>query len=47
MRRLRAMIVKEIWAVLRDPKARLVLVLPPLIQLFIFTFATTLEVRNV
>jgi ABC-2 type transport system permease protein len=47
MRRLRAMIVKEIWAVLRDPKSRVVLVVPPLLQLFIFTFATTLEVRNV
>jgi ABC-2 type transport system permease protein len=47
MRRLRAMIVKEIWAVLRDPKSRIVLVVPPLLQLFIFTFATTLEVRNV
>lgn len=47
MRRLRAMIVKEIWAVLRDPKSRLVLVIPPLLQLFIFTFSTTLEVRNV
>jgi ABC-2 type transport system permease protein len=47
MRRLRAMIVKEIWAVIRDPRARLVLVVPPLLQLFIFTFATTLEVKNV
>lgn len=46
MRRLRAMIVKEMWAVLRDPKSRIVLVVPPLLQLFIFTFATTLDVRN-
>jgi ABC-2 type transport system permease protein len=46
MRRLRAMIVKEIWAVLRDPKSRIVLVVPPLLQLFIFTFATTLDVKN-
>jgi ABC-2 type transport system permease protein len=45
--RLRAMIVKEIWALLRDPKSRIVLVVPPLIQLFIFTFATTLDVKNV
>src|SRR5688500_8239290 len=47
MRRLQAMIVKEMWALLRDPKSRLVLVVPPLLQLFIFTFATTLDVRNV
>lgn len=47
MRRLRAMIVKEIWALLRDPKSRIILIVPPLLQLFIFTFATTLDVRNV
>jgi ABC-2 type transport system permease protein len=47
MRRLMAMIVKESWALLRDPKSRIVLVLPPLLQLFIFTYATTLEVKNV
>lgn len=47
MQRLRAIIIKEIWSLLRDPKARIVLVLPPLIQLFIFTFATTLDVKNV
>ncbi|MBV9930061.1 MAG: ABC transporter permease [Alphaproteobacteria bacterium] len=46
MRRLRAMIVKEIWAVLRDPRTRIVLVVPPFLQLFIFAFATTLDVRN-
>ena len=45
--RLRAMIVKEIWALLRDRKSRIVLVLPPLIQLLIFTFATTMDVKNV
>lgn len=47
MQRLLAMIVKEAWALLRDPKSRVILVLPPLLQLFIFTFATTLDVRNV
>lgn len=47
MQRLVAMVVKEFWAVLRDPKARLVLVMPPLVQLFLFAFATTLDVKNV
>jgi len=46
-RRLLAMIVKETWAILRDPKSRFILVLPPLVQLFIFSFATTLDVKNV
>jgi ABC-2 type transport system permease protein len=44
--RLRAMIVKEFWAVLRDPRGRIVLFVPPLMQLFVFGLATTLEVRN-
>jgi ABC-2 type transport system permease protein len=47
MTRLWAMIVKEMWALLRDPGGRIVLVVPPLLQLFIFTYATTLDVRNV
>ncbi|MFZ5749224.1 MAG: ABC transporter permease [Pseudomonadota bacterium] len=47
LRRLWAMIVKEMWAVLRDPKARIVLVVPPLIQLFIFAYATTLDVKRI
>ena len=44
--RLAAIIVKELLAILRDPRARIILVLPPLVQLFILGFATTLEVKN-
>lgn len=44
--RVRAMIIKELWAILRDPKARIVLIVPPLLQLVVFAFATTLEVKN-
>src|SRR3546814_14793376 len=44
--RLRAMIVKEFWAILRDPRARTVLFLPPLVQLLVFSFASTLQVKN-
>lgn len=47
MQRLRAMVVKEIWALIRDPKARIMLVAPPLMQLMIFAFAVTLEVKNI
>ncbi|RIV91818.1 ABC transporter permease [Aurantiacibacter xanthus] len=47
MSALRAIAIKEIWALLRDPKARIVLVIPPLLQLVIFSFASTLEVKNV
>jgi ABC-2 type transport system permease protein len=46
-RRLQAQIVKELLSFLRDPKSRFVLVGPPLIQLLVFSFAATLEVRNI
>lgn len=45
--RLRAQMVKELLSTLRDPLSRLVVFAPPLLQLLIFAFATTLEVRNV
>jgi ABC-2 type transport system permease protein len=44
--RLRSIIVKELWAVLRDPRTRLILLVPPIVQLLIFGLATTLEVKN-
>lgn len=44
--RLRAQIAKEFLSILRDPRSRLIVFVPPLMQLLIFTFATTLEVRN-
>ncbi len=42
-----AMIIKELWAVLRDPRARITLILPPILQLVLFGLATTLEVKNI
>lgn len=45
--RLRALIIKELLAVLRDPRARLILIGPPIIQLLVFSYAATLEVKNV
>lgn len=38
---------KELLAVLKDRRSRFLLIGPPLIQLLIFSFAATLEVRNV
>ncbi|WP_137677409.1 MULTISPECIES: ABC transporter permease [Erythrobacteraceae] len=46
MERLKAIIVKEAWALLRDPRARITLFVPPLVQLLLFSFAATLEVKN-
>lgn len=45
--RLWAQIVKELRCVLRDPKSRFVLIVPPLAQLLVFSFAATLEVKNI
>ncbi len=45
--RVPALIVKELLTLFRDPKSRLVLVMPPLLQLVIFSFAATLEVKNI
>lgn len=45
--RVGAQIVKELLSVLRDPKSRFVLIAPPLVQLLIFAFAATLEVRSI
>jgi ABC-2 type transport system permease protein len=45
--RIRALIIKELLAAIKDKKARLVLILPPITQLCIFTFAATLDVQNV
>jgi ABC-2 type transport system permease protein len=45
--RIRALIVKELLAVWRDPKSRGILFGPPIIQMVIFTLATTQEVKNV
>lgn len=45
--RTKALIIKEILAVWRDKKSRIVLIGPPLIQLIILAHAATLEVRNI
>jgi ABC-2 type transport system permease protein len=44
--RLRSLIVKELLAALKDPKARVVLIVPPLLQALLFSFAITLEANN-
>ncbi len=44
--RLRAQIIKEFLSILRDPRARAILLGPPIMQLLIFSLAATLEVKN-
>lgn len=43
----RALIVKELLAVLKDPKSRMVLIVPPLIQLIVFGYAATFDLNRV
>lgn len=46
-RRTLSLIWKELLAVLLDRKSRISVILPPLVQLFIFAYAATLDVKNV
>ena len=41
------LIWKELLTVLKDRKVRMAILLPPIIQLVIFTFAATLDVKNI
>jgi len=45
--RLRAQFIKEVLSILRDPRSRMVVFVPPILQLLVFSFAATLEVRNI
>ena len=42
-----ALIIKELLAVLKDPKSRMVLVVPPLLQLVVFGYAATFDLNRV
>ncbi|VGO18568.1 ABC transporter permease [Pontiella sulfatireligans] len=44
---LKALIVKELLAVLKDKKSRLVLIAPPLIQLMVFGYAATFDMNHI
>lgn len=46
IRRLLTLIVKELQSLLRDPESRRVLIVPVILQLALFPFAMTLEVKN-
>ena len=46
-RHLWVLIVKEFLAVLRDPKSRIIIFAPPLIQLIIFANTLTMETQNI
>ena len=45
--RLKQMLIKEFIQVFRDKRTRFLLFVPPLIQMLIFGYAATYEIRNV
>lgn len=45
--RLRALIIKELLAVTRDRRSRFILIVPPVIQLILFSFSATFEVKRI
>lgn len=47
LRRVTALVLKEFLVILLDPKSRIVVIGPPLIQFFVFGYAATFDVTNV
>jgi ABC-2 type transport system permease protein len=45
--RIKQMIVKELIQVLRDKRTRFILIIPPIVQMLVFGYAATYEVRHV
>lgn len=45
--RIWSLIKKEFYTIWRDPKSRMLVIVPPLLQLFIFSHAATMEVKNI
>jgi ABC-2 type transport system permease protein len=45
--RLKSMLVKEFIQALRNPRMRIILFLPPLIQLMVFGYAANTDIRNI
>ena len=44
---IQALVMKEFLAVLRDAKSRIVLIVPPIIQLLVFGYAVTFDLNHV
>lgn len=47
LKRIIALVKKEFLIIWRDPKSRMLIIIPPIMQLFIFAYAMTMEVRNI
>ncbi|BBO89213.1 ABC transporter permease [Desulfosarcina ovata] len=47
LRRILTLIIKELAMVMRDPKSRMVVIVPPIIQFFVFGYAATFDLTDV
>ena len=47
LRRILALVIKEFAIILKDPKSRVVIIGPPLLQFFVFGYAATYDLENV
>jgi ABC-2 type transport system permease protein len=47
LQRLQAMLVKEFIQLLRDPRMRIMLIVPPIMQLIVFGYAANTDLRNI
>ncbi|MGA6926167.1 MAG: ABC transporter permease [Desulfosarcina sp.] len=47
IRRIVALVIKEFLALLKDPRSRTVIVVPPLVQLIVFGYAATFDLNEV
>jgi len=47
LRRVLALVMKEFMVILRDPRSRFVVIVPPLLQFFVFGYAATFDVTRV
>ena len=47
LRRLTALILKELLTIMKDPKSRFVVIGPPIIQFFVFSYGATFDLENI
>jgi len=47
IRRIIALMIKEFLALLKDKQSRVVLIVPPLIQLLVFGYAATFDLNHI
>ena len=47
LRRLTALVLKELLTIMKDPKSRFVVIGPPIIQFFVFSYAATFDLEHI